>query len=226
MLLRSLVVVLIASAGLLGWAPNASAELVMVRVVGENVTVRTRPSRLSDTLAKPQPDEILEVLSREGSWFWVLVERDSHGTQRAGWVRESDVEFVNSAVARFFPAPMPPPAREEPPVEEVEEVAADATPVEAAPEESVAADTAGPDAAIVAAQAKLQAEEKLEQPAPVQVAKVEKPKKVDDRKLKKAAAEYEKALQAYEKLQFSALGAEQPFAPVGEPIVEPLYSLP
>jgi hypothetical protein len=201
----------------------------MVRVVGENVTVKTRPSRLADTLAKPQPDEILEVLSREGSWFWVLVERDSHGTQRAGWVRESDVAFVDSAVARFFPAPMPPPAREEPPVDEVEEVeavAADAAPVEAAPEETVAADTSGADAAIVAAQAKLQAEKKLEQPAPVQVAKVEKPKKVDDRKLKKAAADYEKALQAYEKLQFRALGAEQPFAPVGEPIVEPLYSLP
>ena len=224
MLLRSLVVVLIASAGLLALAPTASAELVMVRVVGENVTVKTRPSRIAETLAKPQRDEILEVLSREGSWFWVLVERDSHGTQRAGWVRESDVEFVNGAVARFFPAPMPPPAREEPPVE-VEEVAA-AAPVEAALEENVAADTPGPDAAVVAAQAKLQGEEKLEQPAPVQVAKVEKPKKVDDRKLKKAAAEYEKALQAYEKLQFSALGAEQPFALVGEPIIEPLYSLP
>jgi hypothetical protein len=223
MFVRSLVVVLIASAGLLSWAPNASAELVMVRVVGENVTVKTRPSRLADTLAKPQPDEILEVLSREGSWFWVLVERDSHGTQRAGWVRESDVAFVDSAVARFFPKPAPPPAREEP---AVEEVAADAAPAEAAPEETVAAETAGPDAAIVAAQAKLQAEEKLEQPAPVQVAKVEKPKKVDDRKLKKAAEDYEKALQAYEKLQFRALGAEQPFAPVGEPIVEPLYSLP
>ena len=110
-------------------------------------------------------------------------------------------------------------------VQEVEEVAA-AAPVEAAPEETVAADTAGPGAAIVAAQAKLQAEEKLEQPAPVQVAKVEKPKKVDDRKLKKAAADYEKALQAYEQLQFRALGAEQPFTPVGEPIIEPLYSLP
>ena len=201
----------------------------MVRVVGENVTVKTRPSRIAETLAKPRQDEVLEVLSREGSWFWVLVERDSHGTQRAGWVRESDVEFVDSAVARFFPAPMPPPpAREEAPVENVEEVAevAAAAPVEAAPEETAAADAAGPDAAIVAAQAKLQAEEKLEQPAPVQVAKVEKPKKVDDRKLKKAAADYEKALQAYEQLQFRALGAEQPFAPVGEPIVEPLYSLP
>jgi hypothetical protein len=38
--------------------------------------------------------------------------------------------------------------------------------------------------------------------------------------------EYEKALQAYEKLQFSMLATVQPLQPVGEPIVEPLYSLP
>jgi hypothetical protein len=238
MRVRSLVGSLIASAGLLAWAPNASAELVMVRVVREDVSVKMRPSRIAETLAKPQRDTVLEVLSREGSWFWVLVERDTHGTQRAGWVRESDVEFIDSKVARFFPAPMPPPSREE---QAVEEVAADAvpvdaaapieaTPVEASAEETAAAETivaeaAGPDAVIVAAQAKLQAEEKVEQPRPVQVAKAEKPKKVDDRKLRKAAADYEKALQAYEKLQFRALAAD-PFAPVGEPIVEPLYSLP
>ena len=77
----------------------------MVRVVGENVTVRTRPSRIAETLAKPQQDEVLEVLSQEGSWFWVLVERQPRDAARR-LVRESDVEFVNSAVARFFPAPM------------------------------------------------------------------------------------------------------------------------
>ena len=77
------------------------------------------------------------------------------------------------------------------------------------------------------AEVKLQAEEKLaREPKAEKVAKVEKPKKVDDRKLRKAAAEYEKVLQAYEKLQFNALSADQPLLPVGEPIVEPLYSLP
>jgi hypothetical protein len=75
---------------------------------------------------------------------------------------------------------------------------------------------------------KLQAEVKLS-PAETKaekvanVEKVEKPKRVDDRKLRKAAAEYEKALQAYEKLQFSQVSS---WLPVGEPIVEPLYSLP
>jgi hypothetical protein len=209
MVVRSLVAALIASAGLLAWAPAASAELVMVRVIGDNVTVKSRPSRLSDTLAKPEPDAVLEVLSKEGSWFWVLIGRDSHGTQRAGWVRESDVEFVDSAVARFFLPPTPIPVRDEP---AAEEVAADA-----------AAPAADPN---VPAEAKLQAEVKLPREANAdKVAKVEKPKKVDDRKLKKAAQEYEKALQAYEQLQFSALTADQPLLPIGEPIVEPLYSL-
>ena len=89
MVVRSLVAALIASAGLLAWAPAASAELVMVRVVGDNVTVKSRPSRMADTLAKPQADTVLEVLDKEGSWFWVLIARDNHGTQRAGWVKES-----------------------------------------------------------------------------------------------------------------------------------------
>jgi uncharacterized protein YgiM (DUF1202 family) len=210
MVVRSLVAALIASAGLLAWAPAASAELVMVRVVGDNVTVKSRPSRMADTLAKPQADTVLEVLDKEGSWFWVLITRDSHGTQRAGWVKESDVEFVDSTVARFFAPPTP--ILDERAAEEVATVAEAAAPV------------ADPN---LPAEVKLQAEEKLAPEAKAEkVAKVEKPKKVDDRKLMKAAQEYEKALQAYEKLQFSALSADQPLLPIGEPIIEPLYSLP
>ena len=55
---------------------------------------------------------------------------------------------------------------------------------------------------------------------------MEKPKKVDDRKLKKAAAEYEKALQAYEKLQFSALGDGAAVRPGWRTDRRTLYSLP
>jgi hypothetical protein len=229
MVVRSLVASLVASAALLVWAPNASAELVMVRVVGENVMVKTRPSRLAETLAKPQADTVLEVLSREGAWFWVLVERDSHGTQRAGWVRESDVEFLDSAVARFFPAPIAPPVRNEPAVEEgaAEAAVVEAAPAEAALTDAVIAEAASAAATASAAEAKLKAEESpVAETKAVRVAKVEKPKKVDDRKLRKAAAEYEKALQAYEQLQFKSLLSDQPLLPVGEPIVEPLYSLP
>lgn len=224
MVLRNVMTGLIASAGLLAWAPSASAELVMVRVVGNDVTVKSRPSKMADTLAKPQVDTVLEVLDKEGPWFWVLITRDNHGTQRAGWIKESDVEFVDKAVARFFLPPAPIAAAPA-------DVTADATPIEETVADALPADAppAGADAT-VPAEVKLQAEVKLS-PAEAKaervekVAKVEKPKKVD-RKLKKAAEEYEQALQAYEKLQFSQLSTNQPLLPVGEPIIEPLYSLP
>jgi len=223
MVVRSLVAALIASAGLVAWAPAASAELVMVRVVGDNVTVKSRPSRIADTLAKPQADTVLEVLDKEGSWFWVLITRDNHGTQRAGWVKESDVEFVDSAVARFF-LPTTPILDGR----AAEEVAAEARPAEDNTADTTVAEAATPVAdPNLPAEVKLQAEEKLPREAKAErVAKVEKPKKVDDRKLRKAAEDYEKALQAYEKLQFEVMGTDQPLLPVGEPIVEPLYSLP
>ena len=229
MVLRNVMAGLIASAGLLAWAPSASAELVMVRVVGSDVTVKSRPSKMADTLAQPQADTVLEVLDKEGSWFWVLIARDNHGTQRAGWVKESDVEFVDKAVARFFLPPAPMPVRDE---TAPAEVAADVAPIEETVADGLPADAPPPAVdATVPAEVKLQAEVKLS-PAEARtekigkVAKAEKPKKVDDRKLKKAAAEYEKALQAYEKLQFSQLSSNQPLLPVGEPIIEPLYSLP
>ena len=223
MVVRSLVAALIASAGLLAWAPAASAELVMVRVVGDNVTVKSRPSRLADTLAKPQADTVLEVLDKEGSWFWVLITRDTHGTQRVGWVKESDVEFVDSTVARFFLPPTPILGERA-----AEEVAAEAKPAEDHAADTTVAEAAAPVAdPNLPAEVKLQAEEKLPREAKAEkVAKVEKPKKVDDRKLRKAAEDYEKALQAYEKLQFRQLLSDQPLLPVGEPIIEPLYSLP
>lgn len=222
MVLRNVTAALVAAAGLLACAPAASAELVMVRVIGSDVTVKSRPSRAAETLAKPQADSVLEVLDKDGPWFWVLIARDNHGTQRAGWVKESDVEFVDKASARFYlpPEPIAVPEGEVP-----AGVAADATLLE---ETAAAADAPPAADASVPAEVKLQAEVKLS-PAETKaekvakVEKVEKPKRVDDRKLKKAAADYEKALQAYEKLQFSQLSS---LLPVGEPIIEPLYSLP
>jgi hypothetical protein len=230
MVLRKVMAGLIASAGLLAWPSSASAELVMVRVVGNDVAVKSRPSRMADTLAKPQADTVLEVLDKEGPWFWVLITRDNHGTQRAGWVKESDVEFVDKSVARFFLPPAPIPVQDD---AAPEGVAVDAAPIEETVADAIPGDAPPPVEAdaIVPAEVKLQAEVKLSAAETKaekveKVAKVEKPKKVDDRKLKKAAAEYEKALQAYEKLQFSQLSTNQPLLPVGEPIIEPLYSLP
>ena len=223
--LRNVTAALVAAAGLLACAPNVSAELVMVRVVGSDVTVKSRPSRTADTLAKPQADTVLEVLDKDGPWFWVLIARDNHGTQRAGWVKESDVEFVDKAVARFYLPPEPIPVREG---DVPAGVTADATLLEETVVDAASAEAPPATDARVPVEVKLQAEVKLS-PAETRaekvakVEKVEKPKKVDDRKLKKAAADYEKALQAYEKLQFSQLSS---LLPVGEPIIEPLYSLP
>jgi hypothetical protein len=169
--MRSLVVGLILAAG----ASSASAELVMARVLGENVSIKTRPSLLSDVMMVVQPDERLEVLGKEGGWFWVLMARDHHGVQRAGWVREHDIELLNGAAQYFVPTPV------------------------AAP--------------------------KVEEPEPE---KVEKPKKADDGKLRRAQQELEKARQAYEKLTARTPGSEQGVVllgepvMVGEPIVEPL----
>ena len=149
MVVRSSVVSWLA-VGLIASAASASAdEIVKVRVVGEKVTVVSRPARNASVLARPEADTVLEVLSKEGSWFWVLLARDNHGTQKVGWIRESSVEFVEGG-ARFYP------------------------PTETAS----AADEA--------------AEEAVEEAAPAggaendKPAKVEKPKKVDNRKLRRA----------------------------------------
>ena len=115
MLVRSLVVVLIASAGSARLGADASAELVMVRVVGDNVTVKSRPSRIAETLAKPQHDDVLEVLVKEGSWFWVLVESDSHGTQRAGWVQRVRRRVRQQRGRALLPGAHAAPGSEEPP---------------------------------------------------------------------------------------------------------------
>src|SRR5687768_12768429 len=101
MVVRSSVVSWVA-AGLIAFAAPASAEIVKVRVVGEKVTILSRPQRNAAVLARPEADTVFEVLSKEGSWFWVLLARDNHGTQKVGWIRDSNVEFVEGG-ARYYP---------------------------------------------------------------------------------------------------------------------------
>ena len=186
MVLRSLLVLLAASAGIVGSSSALTAETVTVRVVSENVSVLSRPSRDAEVMAAVKADALLEVINKEGNWFWVLVDRDNHGTQRAGWIRANDVEVVGEA-ARFFVMP-------EPEAVVVEEAVAD-VPVE------------------------VEQTARVEEPA--------KPKKVDDRRLRKAEQELEKARRAMEKLQMaSPIVAEPPTtAFAGEPIFEPALLL-
>jgi hypothetical protein len=105
------------AAALIATAASASAEIVKVRVVGEKVTVLSRPARNASVLARPEADTVLEVLSKEGGWFWVLLSRDNHGTQKVGWIRESNVEFVEGG-ERFYPPTEAPPAVEDAVLEE------------------------------------------------------------------------------------------------------------
>jgi hypothetical protein len=136
MILRNLVVVLIA-------AVAGPVETVRVSVVGETVPVMTRPSPSADVVATASGGAVLDVLNKEGRWYWVLIDRDAHGTQRAGWIREADVRLVGQ--------PEPEPAN--------------------APAAAVA-------------------------PPPA-----EKPRKVDDRRLKDAERQLEKARREFERLQ-------------------------
>lgn len=137
MVVRSLLMVFMA-------ASAASAEPLTVRVVAENARVMSRPMFNGDVMTTVAVDTVLDVLNKEGRWYWVLLERDTHGTQRAGWIREVDVHVAGQ------------------------------------PERSPSGD-----------------------PAPIAEgpAKVEKPKKVDDRRLKETERRLEKARQAFERLQ-------------------------
>jgi hypothetical protein len=229
MLVRSLVRSVIAAAAVMAVASTASAELVMVRVLNKDVAVRSRPSRVAETLAVQQPDSVLEVLSKEGAWFWVLIARDNHGTQRAGWIHESEVEFLNGAHYFLPPTPVKEDAEG---AEDAEAQSAEAQSAEAQSAEVQSAEVQSAEASSseareteVAVEANKASGERRKKEKPVKVAKAEKPKKVDDRKLRKAQQELEKARQEYERLMPRAQSDESAFPMVGEPIVEPLYQI-
>ena len=110
MLLRTFAIASIAASSLLGpSAGRASAQAVMtIRVVGPSADVMIRPTVKAEVLATLPAQTTLEALDKEGQWYWVLLNRDSSGTQRAGWVHESDIEVVVQAQPRFYLEPSPP----------------------------------------------------------------------------------------------------------------------
>jgi hypothetical protein len=63
-----------------------------IRVASPNATVMSRASIRSDVMATPPPGAILDVLDRDGDWYWVLLEPDRNGTRRPGWIRATDLE--------------------------------------------------------------------------------------------------------------------------------------
>jgi hypothetical protein len=169
MVLRSLAILLVLSAS----AASASAQILTVksvRVATDDARIMSRPSLKSEVMATPANGTVLETLDREGDWFWVLIGRDSHGTQRVGWIRQAELEG--------FASP--------------------------ADEDSGAAN--GSAAEWIAELLDMKAK-----PIAEVLGEAEKPKRIDDRRLRAAERKLEEARKAFERVQQQA----------GESIPEP-----
>jgi len=105
----------------LAWMVSASlayAQQARVKVGPANVYERPRTS--SDVVIVVPEGTLLDVLKREGAWYWVYLPPDPHGTRRAGYVPAYLVELVNkTSVEPGIPAPagrdMIPPGIKRPP---------------------------------------------------------------------------------------------------------------
>jgi len=97
MLLRIFATVLIVIGALAGAAAAVSGQdITTVRVVAEDARVTARPSARSEVMAALAPGAILEVLDREGDWYWVLLHPGAHGTREAGWIRREVIELAQA----------------------------------------------------------------------------------------------------------------------------------
>jgi hypothetical protein len=188
MSLRSSAIGFLAAAAVLGSEGAASAQiLATARVVKERATVRRLSARGSEALTVVPRGTELEVLDKEAQSYWVLLERDAHGTRFAGWVNATDVEVL-AADKSFQPIIPPDPAvkrsilgrRRKPATE---------------PELAETADAAKP------GKAEKPPHMKAEKGAPVKAENTQqvRAQKADDKRLKKAQEAVEKARRDLEK---------------------------
>ena len=97
---RDVFLLIIAVAAVGGTAPNAFAQLPAgVRTLNPTPVVRWINASKDDVLVTVGPGTTLDVLDKENDWFWIVAPADAHGTRRAGWVNERNVE----AIARLVP---------------------------------------------------------------------------------------------------------------------------
>jgi outer membrane protein OmpA-like peptidoglycan-associated protein len=84
---------------------TASAQIpANVRVVNRTPVVQWRYVR-NEVVMNADPGTLLEVLDKEGDWYWVVTPRDNHGTRKPGWVAVRNVESVTgTATAGQSPA--------------------------------------------------------------------------------------------------------------------------
>jgi SH3 domain-containing protein len=97
--------------GLMGLAgPALAQDITTVRVVADDAAVKIRPNSRSEVMASLASGTILEVLDREGDWYWVLLHPSAHGTREAGWIRREAIELAQAG--RNGASMLPPTSRE------------------------------------------------------------------------------------------------------------------
>jgi hypothetical protein len=65
-----------------------------VRVVSAAATIHTGPRPRSEVVMTATPGTVLEVMDKDGDWYWIYLPPDSFGTRRPGWIAARDVEIV------------------------------------------------------------------------------------------------------------------------------------
>ncbi len=59
-----------------------------------------------DIIAVVEPGVALEVLDREGGYYWIVTPRDANGSRRAGWIAVQHVENAPEAARTSTPQPL------------------------------------------------------------------------------------------------------------------------
>jgi opacity protein-like surface antigen len=80
----------------LGGARALAQKPASVRVVGMHTEVMTRPNAKSEVVMVAVPGTLLEVMDKEGDWYWVMMAPDKDGTRHPGWVQARDVEIASA----------------------------------------------------------------------------------------------------------------------------------
>ncbi len=90
---RRLVAMLVVGFVLAGASAFAQTQKLRVKLGPANIYERPRTS--SDVVMVAAEGTILEVLTREDTWFWVYLPRDGNGQRRAGYIASYLVELIS-----------------------------------------------------------------------------------------------------------------------------------
>lgn len=184
MVLRVAGVLSVLSVAFVSTASAQGVDVRSVRVGTDEAHIMSRPTIKSEVLASPAPGAMLEALDKLDDWYWVLIDRDVHGTQRAGWIRESDLEG--------YVKPVEQEERNDENREKGQEEKRAEKQEEQEPQQETAWTAPATDPVTLP-----------EVPLQEALARSEEPKKIDVRRLRKMEQEIEKARQRLERLHQS-----------------------